>query len=80
MPRFYFDTDDGSNLRKDLYGIELLSQEEARNLAVRTLPDIAQEAVCHNDKQKMAVYVRDEADDPVLDATLSLDVKWKRPE
>ena len=77
MARFYFDTNDGSTIKEDLYGIELSSQEEARNLAVKTLPDIAQEAVSDNDQQKMAVHVRDEANQRVLDATLSVDVEWK---
>lgn len=77
MARFYFDTNDGFTTKKDLYGIELSSREEARNLAVKTLPDIAQEAVSDNDQQKMAVHVRDEANRLVLDATLSVDVQWK---
>ena len=77
MARFYFDTNDGFTIKKDFYGIELSSQEEARNLAVKTLPDIAQGSVSDNDQQKMAVHVRDEADQTVLDATLSVDVQCK---
>ena len=77
MPRFYFDTDDGQTTVKDVYGIELDDEHAARNIAVKALPDLAQQARPEEDTQKMAVHVRNESDEAILDATISLVVDWK---
>ena len=70
MPRFYFDTHDGQTALKDVYGIELIDENEAR--------DIAKEAKPEEDQHTLAVHVRSEEDKVVLDATLVLEVNWKQ--
>lgn len=79
MPRFYFDTDDGQTSMKDVYGIELANADAARAVALRALPDMAQQTLPDGDQQKMAVCVRNESDVSILEVTLSLEVEWKQP-
>ena len=78
MPRFYFDTHDGQTALKDVYGIELIDENEARDIAVKALPDMAKEAKPEEDQHTLAVHVRSEEDKIVLDATLVLEVNWKQ--
>ena len=77
MPRFYFDTDDGRTLMKDIDGIELASVDAARDVALKALPDMAQQTSPDGDQQRMAVSVRNESDVSILEVTLSLEVEWK---
>ena len=78
MPRFYFDTHDGQTTLKDVYGIDLIDENAARDIAVKALPDMAKEAMPDDDQQTLAVHVRSERDEVVLNATLVLEVDWKQ--
>ena len=76
MPHFYFDTEAGGKSLTDVYGIDLPDKNKARQVAVETLPEMAQDNPSDADKQKVAVHVKDEAGEPVLDATLDIKVDW----
>ena len=77
MPRFYFDTHDGQTALKDVYGIELVDENAARDIAVKALPDMAKEIKPEEDQHTLAVHVRSQEDEAVLDATLTFEVSWK---
>ncbi len=76
MPRFYFDTHNGQAVLKDIYGIELTDAHAARDIAVKALPDMAKETKPDKNLQTLAVHVRSEEDESVLDATMVLEVSW----
>jgi hypothetical protein len=73
MPRFFFDTRNGATTVKDEIGLEFDEIEGVEREAVQALPDIAREAVSDGHRD-FVVNVRDEADRPVLRASLSLNV------
>ena len=77
MPRFYFDTHDGYTTQKDVYGIDLVDESAARDIAVKTLPDMAKESNLEDDQQTLAVHVRSQDNEVILDAKLVLEVEWK---
>ena len=62
---------------RDIYGIELADEDAARDIAVMTLPDMAQQTRPEGDQQRMAVCVRNESDQPIIEVTLNLEVAWK---
>jgi hypothetical protein len=74
MPRYYFDVDDGETLTCDDEGLDLDDMEEARREAVRTLPEVAKDALPDGNERTFAVTVRDEARCPILRAQLKLTV------
>jgi hypothetical protein len=72
MPRYFFDTYDGSRFVPDSEGIELESLDMAKAEAQRALPDLARDAIPSNDQNTFIVSVRDEAGQVVLRAALTL--------
>ncbi len=72
MPRYFFDTYDGSRFDPDAEGIELESLDMAKAEAQRALPDLARDAIPSNDQNTFIVSVRDEAGQVVLRAALTL--------
>jgi hypothetical protein len=77
MPRFYFDvTDTGDSLR-DEEGLDLASVELARRQALAALGDMAKEQLPDRDHREFVVEVRDGGTEPILRATLSLNVERK---
>jgi hypothetical protein len=76
MPRYYFDVDDGHKLTVDVQGLECATPAEVRYSAVDALPDLARDELPNGDFLKMAVKVRDESGRYLLEASLTLDVKW----
>ncbi len=73
MPRYYFDTDDGNRLRRDVLGLDLDGPETARQSALEALSDMARDALPEDgDKRLMIVRVRDAEGRSVLKASLSL--------
>ena len=76
MPVFYFDTDDGQISLQDLYGLELAGIDEARSLALKTLPHLAIETPPDSRLSNMSVTVRDDNGGLVLTATISIAVVW----
>jgi hypothetical protein len=80
MPRFFFDTHDGDHLTADEEGLDLDGIEQARDEAVRALPDLAHDTLPDGDWRSFAVTVRDESGKAVLTATLTLRVEPSRTE
>jgi hypothetical protein len=72
MPRFFFDTDDGSRFVIDRKGQELESAEAAKAMAQAALADMVTDAIPDGDRRTFTVSVRDEAGRAVLSTTLSL--------
>ena len=76
MPRFFFDTDDGTGLTADDDGHDLADVERLRFLALDALPDLAREAMPADDDRILWIYVRDEQGEYVFEASLSLKTRW----
>jgi hypothetical protein len=75
MPRYFFDVDDGASFSRDKQGLELGSTDEAQHEAVKALPGIARDALPDGTRREFAVLVRDENEQPILIAKLSLAVE-----
>ena len=77
MPRFYFDTHDGSTLVRDVEGHELADMNAARNLAMDVLPDMARDQKTDdNDRRDFIVDVRDDDHRVIYTACMSLLGRW----
>jgi len=76
MPRFFFDIDDGESRETDGRGSELLNAQAARNAAIAILPDVAREELPDGDRRTFMCKVRDESDNVIFIATLSLVAEW----
>lgn len=76
MPRYYFDTFDGTELCRDDDGIEFGNESDMRYAALDALPEIAGEELPDGDHRVMWVKVRDGAGADVFRATLSLKAEW----
>lgn len=77
MPRFYFDTHDGSTLNRDAEGHELADIQAARNMAMAVLPDMARDhKTSDNDRRDFIVDVRDEDHGVIYTACMSLLGRW----
>ncbi|MGX1099018.1 hypothetical protein ACSSVZ_003062 [Amorphus sp. MBR-141] len=72
MPRYFFDTHDGSWEATDENGQCFSGLEAARVEAVRALRDMAWDELERSDVSAMTVRVRDEDGQAVFVATLSL--------
>jgi hypothetical protein len=75
LPRYFFDTYDGSRLVSDNEGLELQNIDMAKAEAQKALPDLARDALPGDDQKTFIVSVRDEAGQVVLRAALSLIVE-----
>lgn len=76
MPLFYFDSDDGDQKLIDDIGMEFANIQEAREEAIRSLPDMARDVLPDGDRRSMWVSVRDEHGSQHFRATLSLLGEW----
>lgn len=76
MPRFYFDTHDGDRTVIDDEGLELAGNAAARETALATLPQMADDKLPDGDQRHFNVKVRDAAGDDVYDADLTLNGRW----
>jgi len=75
MPRFFFDTFDGSQMVSDEIGLELADLAAAKAEAQKALPDIARDALPASNHATFVVSVRDETGIVVVRAALSLVVE-----
>lgn len=79
MPLYFFDSGcDECFLRGDA-GVELSGVQEAYDQALRLLPSIALDMCPHCNRQDIVSMVRNEWDQPILKATLSLRAEWLVP-
>lgn len=77
MPRYFFDTDDGSETVIDVVGRELLDDVAARWAGLGTLPDMAHDKITEGDHRTFTVSVRNAQDTVIYVATLALMGGWK---
>lgn len=75
MARFFFDTHDGSATLTDAEGLEVADLHAACVEAVKTLPQIAKDALPDGNEKQFVIWVRDEGGHCVLAATLTLKVE-----
>ncbi len=75
MPRYFFDSRDGDQYVRDEDGLELAGMQGARDEATAALRDIAKDAIPHSERRELAIEVRDEADRPIIRATLCFEVQ-----
>ena len=71
MPRYYFETDDGSSRVIDDDGIELRDAEAARREAVLVLPAMAHERLLDTEACTLSAIVRNEDGAIVYTATMT---------
>ncbi len=72
MPRFFFDSSDGSGWEQDNVGLEVTDIETAHLEANRALLDIARDALPSTAPERMSIVVHDHARRPSLRVTLAL--------
>lgn len=75
MPRYYFDVLDGG-LFTDEEGVEFPDRATARAVALRSLPEMANDIVDIEDGREVTITMRDDAGRPILAATLTIDARW----
>ncbi len=79
MPLYFFDSGDGESFLRSDAGVELAGLQEARDEAVRLLPSIAHDLGARYNGQDIVSMVRDEKNQVVFKATLSLRAEWLVP-
>ncbi len=76
MPRYYFPTNDGDHRHLDDIGQNLSGPAAARLMALDALPDMARDTMPDGDHRVLSVEVRDEEEDLIYHATLTLRGEW----
>jgi hypothetical protein len=74
MPRYYFDHSDGDQFLRDDEGLEFDGIEAARDEAARALGEMARDVLPRAVRRVLAIEVRDEAKEPLLEARLIFEV------
>jgi hypothetical protein len=74
VPKYFFDTRDGSDFIRDEEGLVLDGIEAARDEATAGLADLAHDALPGSIRRELIVEVRDGADRPLLRAALWFEV------
>ena len=76
MPRYFFDTDDGSKTFRDGEGSELPDDQAARDEGVLTMAELAKSFIPGGAPQKnITMWVRNEERDAVMQLTMSFAVR-----
>lgn len=76
MPRYYIDTDDGTNSSMDRDGYVYPNNQEARKAAISHLPDMAGDVLPDGNLRVLTVLLRDENRRPIFRAKFSLEGEW----
>lgn len=79
MPLYFFDSGDPECFLRGDVGVELPGPQEARDEAVRLLPSIARDMGLSYDGQDIVSVVRNERNQVIFKATLSLRAEWLAP-
>jgi hypothetical protein len=77
MPRFFIDTHKGDVVAQDRDGYSLPDAATARQMAVRTLRDMAGDKLPHSESQLFKVSVRDETGSLLYSAALAFEDRWQ---
>ncbi len=75
VPRYFFDISDGG-LFKDETGLTFPDAHAARDTAIRTLPNIAQDHIGNGQSRSVTVLMRDENGRALFTASLTLSANW----
>jgi hypothetical protein len=78
MSRYYFDVRDGDRFIRDDEGLEFVGIEQAREQAALALADMAKDIMPNGLAREMAIEVRDEAKEPLLQTILRFEVRRLR--
>ena len=76
MTQYFFETFDGDVTHDDGEGLDLPSVEEARQEALKAMPDMAREKIPDGDFRIFRSTVRDEGGTVVYEATMTLTGRW----
>lgn len=76
MPLYFFDTNDGDRDVKDLVGFQCKGPREAREQALRALPDMAKDVLPDGDRHEVSATVRDGGGKSIFKASLRLTADW----
>lgn len=76
MPRYFIDTDDGDVHAHDDEGHELSEAEAARQMALKSLYEMADSVTRSGDRHTFTASVRDESGATIYVATLELRGEW----
>ena len=79
MPLYFLDSGNLECLLRDDAGVELPGPQEARDEAIRLLPSIAHDMGLTYDGQDIVSMVRNERNQVIFKATLSLRTEWLVP-
>ncbi len=79
MPRYFIDTDDGSLFVSDDEGQDYADVRAARDMAHKTLPDMAQQRLPDGEHRTFTASVRDASGSIHYVATLTLAGAWRIP-
>jgi hypothetical protein len=74
MPRYYFDIRDDDEVTFDEDGLEFDGLEDVKIQASRALTEIAKDVVPGSTRRVLAIEVRDEARQPLLEARLVFEI------
>ncbi|WP_127753241.1 hypothetical protein [Devosia sp. 1566] len=76
MPRYFFDTDDGTVLFRDEEGSELANDQAARDEASLSMAELAKEFIPGGAPQKnVTMWVRNEQGEAVLQLSLNFAIQ-----
>lgn len=75
MPRYFFDISDGG-LTIDDTGLEFPNAHAARDEALKTLPNVAQDHMAEGKSREVVVLMRNEEGRALFTASLTLTAKW----
>jgi hypothetical protein len=78
VPHYYFDIEDDHILSRDPAGVELPGLQEAWEIALAVLPDIAREVIPEGDRREFTSVVREDLQ-PVFKVSISLQAEWMVP-
>lgn len=77
MPRYFFDTDNGSDPLVDTVGRGLPDDAAARWAGLDTLPDVARDQIAQSDHRTFGVVIRNAERVVIYAATLALMGGWR---
>ncbi|AMJ60949.1 DUF6894 family protein [Bosea sp. PAMC 26642] len=77
MPRYFFDTDNGSEPVIDLAGRDLPDDAAARWHGLDTLPDMARDKIAEGDHRTFGVVISNAQRVVIYSATIALMGGWK---
>ncbi|MDF2114547.1 hypothetical protein PY365_03085 [Roseiarcaceae bacterium H3SJ34-1] len=79
MARYFFDIFDADGVRRDEIGIDCASRDEAREHAVRALPQITLDHHLSDERRIVAIQIRDADGTYIFRTSLTFLAHWLAP-